>query len=95
VHQSTVAGRQTQFAASSCLQAAQTVSIPRLTTAKHVAYAVVLTWRSCGLLAGDGEGYRDTILRNADEQIGRFLAAWRGVNLPRPGNRELSLDPAR
>ena len=75
---------QTGFAASSCLQAAQTVSIPRLTTAKHIAYAVVPTWHSCGLLVGDSDSYRDTILENADQQLARFLESWRLVNLPRP-----------
>jgi hypothetical protein len=75
---------QTGFATSSCLQLAQTVSIPRLTTAKHIAYAVVPTWRSCGLLVGNSASYRDTILANADQQLGRFLEAWRLVNLPRP-----------
>jgi hypothetical protein len=92
-------GETTGFAASSCLQAAQTVRIPRLTTAKYIAYAVVPTWRSCGLLAGGTRGYRDTILQNADEQITRFLRAWQRVNAPRPtppsvSNPELgSLDP--
>lgn len=72
------------FAASSCLQASQMVRIPRLTTPNHIAYAVVSTWRSCGLLAGDKQAYGDTILQNADEQISRFLAAWRTVNAPPP-----------
>lgn len=76
---------QAIFAASSCLQASQMVRIPRLTTAKHIAYAVVSTWRSCGLLVGDKGAYGNTILQNADEQIARFLAAWRIVNAPRPG----------
>jgi hypothetical protein len=75
---------QAIFAASSCLQASQMVRIPRLTTAKHIAYAVVSTWRSCGLLVGDKGAYGDTILQNADEQMTRFLAAWRMVNAPRP-----------
>ena len=75
---------QAIFAASSCLQASQMVRIPRLTTAKHIAYAVVSTWRSCGLLVGDTGAYGDTILQNADEQMTRFLAAWRMVNAPRP-----------
>jgi hypothetical protein len=75
-------GRKTGFAASSCLQAAQIVRIPRLTTPKHIAYTVVPTWRSCGLLVGNSPAYRSTILRNADEQLARFLEAWRGVNLP-------------
>jgi hypothetical protein len=89
-------GQATGFAASSCLQAAQTVRIPRLTTAKHIAYAVVPTWRSCSLLAGGTDGYRDTILQNADEQIARFRHAWQMVNAPRsapsvPSNPELGM----
>jgi hypothetical protein len=75
-------GRKTGFAASSCLQAAQIVRIPRLTTPKHIAYTVVPTWRSCGLLVGDAAAYPATILRNADEQLARFLEAWRSVNVP-------------
>jgi hypothetical protein len=75
------AGQETGFAAFSCLQAEQTVSLPRL---GRYVYAVVPTWRSCGLLAGDSESYSDLILRNADQQITRFLAAWRMVNAPRP-----------
>jgi hypothetical protein len=75
------AGQETGFAAFSCLQAEQTVSVPRL---GRYVYAVVPTWRSCGILAGDDESYSDTILRNADEQIARFLAAWRMVNASRP-----------
>jgi hypothetical protein len=57
------------------------VSVPRL---GRYVYAVVPTWRSCGILAGDNQSYSDTILRNADEQIARFLDAWRTVNAPRP-----------
>ena len=80
-------GEASQFAASSCLQASQMVRIPRLTTPKHIAYAVVSTWRSCGLLAGHTAGFGPSVLRNADEQIARFLEAWRGVNFPRaPGS---------
>jgi hypothetical protein len=77
---------QAIFAASSCLQASQMVRIPRLTTAKHIAYAVVSTWRSCGLLVGDKGAYGDTILQNVDEQIDRFLRAWRMVNTPPPAS---------
>lgn len=77
-------GKETGFAASSCLQAAQIVRIPRLTTDRHIAYAVVPTWRSCGILVGDTDSYTATILRNADQQIARFLQAWRIVNTPRP-----------
>lgn len=97
------AGRALGFAASSCLQASQMVRIPRLTTPKHIAYAVVSTWRSCGLLVGDSASFRPTLVQNADQQLGRFLEAWRRVNLPpptptspaSPGTRvsmELSLD---
>jgi hypothetical protein len=75
------AGQETGFAAFSCLQAEQTVNLPRL---GRYAYAVVPTWRSCGIVAGNTESYRGTIERNADKQIARFLAAWRIVNPPRP-----------
>ena len=78
------AGRGLGFAASSCLQASQMVRIPRLTTPKHIAYAVVSTWRSCGLLVGDSASFGRTILQNADQQLARFLEAWRRVNLPPP-----------
>jgi hypothetical protein len=78
------AGRLSGFAASSCLQAAQIVRIPRLTTAKRFVYTVVPTWRSCGLLVGNSQAYSSSILQNADEQIARFLEAWRTVNAPRP-----------
>lgn len=73
-----LAGQGTGFAAFSCLQAEQTVSVPRL---GRYVYAVVPTWRSCGVLAGDAASYSGTIERNADEQIGRFLEAWRMVNV--------------
>ena len=78
------AGRALGFAASSCLQASQMVRIPRLTTPKHIAYAVVSTWRSCGLLVGDSASFRATMVQNADQQLDRFLEAWRRVNLPPP-----------
>ena len=78
------AGRALGFAASSCLQASQMVRIPRLTTPKHIAYAVVSTWRSCGLLVGDSASFRATMVQNADQQLARFLEAWRRVNLPPP-----------
>jgi len=97
------AGHALGFAASSCLQASQMVRIPRLTTPKHIAYAVVSTWRSCGLLVGDSASFGRTMLQNADQQLARFLEAWRRVNLPPPGpaspvspqtrmSMELSLD---
>jgi hypothetical protein len=78
------AGQAIGFAASSCLQAAQTVSVPRLSVGGRLAYTVVPTWRSCGLLAGGTDSYTNTILQNTDEQIARFLNAWRIVNPPRP-----------
>ena len=74
------------FAASSCLQVSQMVRIPRLTTSKHIAYAVVSTWRSCGLLVGDSASFGPTILQNADQQLGRFVQAWRVVNQPPPAS---------
>jgi hypothetical protein len=74
-------GHETGFAAFSCLQAEQTVNVPRL---GRYVYAVAPTWRSCGIVAGDTESYSETIERNADKQIARFLAAWRTVNRPRP-----------
>jgi hypothetical protein len=97
------AGHALGFAASSCLQASQMVRIPRLTTPKHIAYAVVSTWRSCGLLVGDSASFGPTMLQNADQQLARFLEAWRRVNLPPPApaspgspetrvSMELSLD---
>ena len=78
------AGRALGFAASSCLQASQMVRIPRLTTPTHIAYAVVSTWRSCGLLVGDSASFGRTMLQNADQQLARFLEAWHRVNLPPP-----------
>jgi hypothetical protein len=87
------AGQETGFAAFSCLQAEQTVNVPRL---GRYVYAVAPTWRSCAILAGDTESYSGTIERNADKQITRFLAAWRMVNPPRrapsvPSNTELGM----
>jgi hypothetical protein len=80
-------GHALGFAASSCLQASQMVRIPRLTTPKHIAYAVVSTWRSCGLLVGDSASLGPTILQNADEHIIRFIDAWRLANTPPPDPR--------
>jgi hypothetical protein len=80
-------GRKEQppgFVASACLQASQMVRIPRLTTPKRIAYAVVSTWRSCGLVAGDSASYGATILHTADEHISRFIDAWRFANAPPP-----------
>jgi hypothetical protein len=86
------AGQEVGFAAFSCLQAEQTVSVPRL---GRYVYAVAPTWRSCGIVAGDTGSYSGTIERNADKQIARFLAAWRTVNPPRPAavtpNAELGM----
>jgi hypothetical protein len=87
------AGQEAGFAAFSCLQAEQTVSVPRL---GRYVYAVAPTWRSCGIVAGDTGSYSGTIERNADKQIARFLAAWRMVNPPRsppsfPLNTELGM----
>jgi hypothetical protein len=79
------AGHALGFAASSCLQVSQMVRIPRLTTPKHIAYAVVSTWRSCGLLVGDTASFRPSVLQNADEHITRFIDAWRLANAPPPG----------
>jgi hypothetical protein len=77
-------GLPTGFAASSCLHAAQTVSLPRLSVTGRPAYAVVPTWHSCSIMAGDNGSYREKILQNADEQIARFLNAWLTVNKPSP-----------
>jgi hypothetical protein len=77
-------GQASGFAASACLQASQMVRIPRLTTPKRIAYAVVPTWRTCGLLVGDSASYGATILQNADEHITRFIDAWRFANAPPP-----------
>jgi len=77
-------GKATGFAASSCLQVSQMVRIPRLTTPKHIAYAVVPTWRSCGLLVGDSASFAPTVLQNADQHLSRFIDAWRLANAPPP-----------
>jgi hypothetical protein len=86
-------GRPIGFAASSCLHAAQTVSIPRLSGARRPAYAVVPTWHSCSVLAGINDSYRDKILQNADEQIARFLNAWLTVNRPSPASPKFTPEP--
>lgn len=77
-------GRETRFAASSCLHASQYVRIPRLERGGRIAYTVAPTWSSCGIVAGDTGSYREAILLNADEQIARFLDAWRSVNASPP-----------
>jgi hypothetical protein len=74
------AGQETGFAAMSCIQAEQTVSITRL---GRYVYAVVPTWKSCGIVAGDTASYARIIDRNADQQIVRFREAWRSVNTRR------------
>ena len=88
-------GEPSGFAASSCLQASQMVRIPRLTTPKHIAYAVVSTWRSCGLLVGNAAALGPTVLQNADEHMTRFIDAWRFANAPPgiPATSELSVLP--
>jgi hypothetical protein len=65
------------FAASSCLQLSQLVTIPRL-GAYH--YAMAPTWSSCGMIVGGRDSFRASILQNADQQIARFLSDWRAVN---------------
>lgn len=78
------AGHQAGFAASSCIQAAQYVRLPRQERGGRIVYTVAPTWSSCSMMVGDADSYRDSILRNADGQIARFLAAWRSVNAARP-----------
>jgi hypothetical protein len=78
------AGRETGFAASSCIQVSQTVRIPRLSDSGRLTYTVAPTWSSCSIMIGDTESYRERILQSADEHIARFLTAWRSVNRPRP-----------
>jgi hypothetical protein len=34
------------------------------------------------MLVGDNVSFSGTILRNADEQIARFIGAWRRANAP-------------
>jgi hypothetical protein len=87
------AGGQTGFAASSCLEATQLVTIPRLSRGR-ITYVVAPTWSSCGMVVGARESFRASILQNADRQIARFLSDWRRVNSARPasplvGNPEL------
>jgi hypothetical protein len=78
------AGREIGFAASSCIQVSQTVRIPRLSDSGRLTYAVAPTWSSCSIMIGDTESYEEKILQSADDQIARFLTAWRSVNRPRP-----------
>lgn len=84
------ADHETGFAASSCLHISQTVRIPRLSVAGRITYAVASTWSSCGIMAGDNGSFSSQILQNADEQIARFLKAWRAVNKPSPAPPVLS-----
>jgi hypothetical protein len=80
------AGNQFGFAASSCLHVSQMVRIPRLSVRGRITYTVAPTWSSCGIVVGDSASYKNRILQNADEQIARWLVAWRAVNKspPRP-----------
>jgi len=70
------------FVASSCIEAAQLVKLQRVTRSGAPVYAVVPTWRSCGFVLGDSGSYRRRIGENADQQIDRFIRAWRQVNAP-------------
>jgi hypothetical protein len=83
-------GHDAGFAAFSCLHASQTVRIPRLSVGGRITYTVAPTWSSCGAIVGDNDSYRDKILQNADEQIARFLKAWRTVNKATPAPPVLS-----
>ena len=76
-------GRTSRFAASSCIEVSQLVRLQRITPTGAPVYAVVPTWRKCGMLVGDNVSFSGTILRNADEQIARFIGAWRMANAPR------------
>jgi hypothetical protein len=78
-------GRPSGFAASACLEASQLVKLQRITSSGAPVYAVVPTWHTCGLVAGDPASFTQTMLQKADQQIGRFIRAWRTVNAPRPG----------
>lgn len=74
------AGHEAGFAASSCIHASQYVRLPRQEVGGRIVYTVAPTWSSCSMMVGDTSSYRNTILRNADGQIARFLDAWRSVN---------------
>jgi hypothetical protein len=76
-------GRPSSFAASSCIEVSQLVRLQRITPTGAPVYAVVPTWRNCGMLVGDKVSFSGTILRNADQQIARFISAWRRANAPR------------
>ena len=76
------------FVASSCIEAAQLVKLQRVTRSGAPVYAVVPTWRSCGFVLGDSASYRRRMVDNADQQIGRFIRAWRMANEPRVESRE-------
>jgi hypothetical protein len=76
-------GRPSSFAASSCIEASQLVRLQRITTTGAPVYAVVPTWRTCGMLVGDKASFSGAILRNADQQITRFITAWRKANATR------------
>jgi hypothetical protein len=90
---------QTGFAASSCLQVTQLVTIPRLSVGR-ITYSMAPTWSSCGMIVGARESFRASLLRNADQQVDRFLSDWRAVNKSRPtppviGNPELGFQAGR
>ena len=93
------AGEATGFAASSCIQVLQLVMIPRFSRDGRKTYTMAETWRSCGMITGARRAFRASVLRNADDQIDRFLAAWRSVNrsspAPVPSNSELGSSMGR
>ena len=74
------AGRDAGFAGSACIHASQLVRIPRVIAGRQFTYTMAPTWSSCAMVVGAPTSYRDTILQNAEEQIGRFLQAWRAAN---------------
>jgi hypothetical protein len=74
------AGRDAGFAGSACIHASQLVRIPRVIAGSRYTYTMAPTWSSCAMVVGAPASYRDTILQNADEQIARFLRAWRAAN---------------
>ena len=92
-------GEATGFAASSCIQVLQLVMIPRFSRDGRKTYTMAETWRSCGMITGARRAFRASVLRNADDQIDRFLAAWRSVNrsspAPVPSNSELGSSMGR
>ena len=73
-------GRPSGFVASACLEASQLVKLQRITASGAPVYAVVPTWHTCGLVAGDLASFTQTMLQKADQQIVRFIQAWRAGN---------------